>query len=513
MRLVLRTGYTLTAVVCLFLFCSCGKDEAPVASEEFAGPPRLVIMYVPCSVSNLHLAPYNEDVTYTPNLLAFSKQGTVFQRHQTESGQSGIAYAAFYSGLHAMKHGVYAHPSKLDDSLYLMSEAFADNGYEAFFWDAQLMASRALNYAQGVEGAAHFPALFTGDAPGFKAILAKLKADPDYKAFVMANFTVTHGPYDKRHLPSFRKAYPEECKAVQNITPADVERLHTLYLENYFQLSYNFPEVVKRLGMTPSDIEELVGFLEVLYKSNIHYLDSLFGGVVDGVKDSGLLDESLIVFSADHGEVLYRENAPFKWTHGHALTPEVLNVPLVISAPCVGVPTGRYEGVSRSIDVFPTVAALAGLSMPEGLQLMGQDLSSAVLGKDAPPLLQAYSHTSLIPKPVTEKCTSWGLFRSFYPRTDINLVWTLMRDADTVCKWRNQGGEVFGCAIHDLHADPSELTNLYDPNDPGHQEALAGTKAYKDELAQAYEAANTAEPASVSRDEQVELLKGLGYME
>src|SRR6185369_11475786 len=55
--------------------------------------PRLVVLYVACTVKDRYLEPYNAAVDYTPNLAAFARESVVFRRHMTEAAQSGIAFA------------------------------------------------------------------------------------------------------------------------------------------------------------------------------------------------------------------------------------------------------------------------------------------------------------------------------------------------------------------------------------------------------------------------------------
>jgi arylsulfatase A-like enzyme len=89
-------------------------------------------------------------------------------------------------------------------------------------------------------------------------------------------------------------------------------------------------------------VEEYARVVERLYKSRIRELDTMFGGVVEELRRADLLDASPVAFTADHGEVLYREDVPFKWTRGHALTPEDLGVPWIVRAG--GLAPGRYPG-------------------------------------------------------------------------------------------------------------------------------------------------------------------------
>src|SRR6185295_15578310 len=115
--------------------------------------PRLVVLFAPCTVNRSYLSPYNPQIRYTPNLDRFARAGVTFTKHQTEEGQSGVAYAALFSGNQAMRHGIYSHPTRLQDCAYLITEAFRDAGYDVFFWADQIIASPKLNYVQGVDPA------------------------------------------------------------------------------------------------------------------------------------------------------------------------------------------------------------------------------------------------------------------------------------------------------------------------------------------------------------------------
>ena len=63
--------------------------------------PRLVLLYATCSVNRDFLSPYNAAVDFTPELAEFPRGGSVFLRHWSEAGQSGIAFASIFSGTQA----------------------------------------------------------------------------------------------------------------------------------------------------------------------------------------------------------------------------------------------------------------------------------------------------------------------------------------------------------------------------------------------------------------------------
>src|SRR5262245_29078510 len=133
---------TIAALFAL-LVAACGAHEKPP-------PPRLVVLYASCTVNKDYLAPYSKVPRHTPSFEAFAKEALVFRRHVCESGQSGIDFATLLTGTQADKHGVYFHPTKLDDRNQMIAESFAAAGYDTWFFSGHPMASAALNYGQGV---------------------------------------------------------------------------------------------------------------------------------------------------------------------------------------------------------------------------------------------------------------------------------------------------------------------------------------------------------------------------
>src|SRR5262249_20754945 len=138
------------------------------------------------------------------------------------------------------------------------------------------------------------------------AILKRLKADPKYKAYIQLNFTLTHSPYswysNSTTTQAFCQDFPEECK---RITFEDIKKYLPIHEKNYGDLSYHFDETVKRLGLAPQDVSKMAAVLEVAYKSCVHRLDDRFGATISAIQKAGIFDQSLVVFTADHGEILY----------------------------------------------------------------------------------------------------------------------------------------------------------------------------------------------------------------
>jgi arylsulfatase A-like enzyme len=470
-------------------------------------PPRLVLLYATCSLNRDFLSPYAPAVPYTPHLDAFQHDAVVFERHQTESAQSGVAFASIFSGAQADTHGIFSHPAFLSDDVHLVTEAYADAGWDVYAWLNHLMANGELRYAQGVPEAHAHRTPLRADDPAFLEILDRLARDPHAPpAFIVTNFTVTHGPYRGHGLREFCDAFPRECRDL----PAAQQhgRLGWFYRHDHLGFSYDHARTIERLALSPADVEDLRRTLEIYYKADVHHLDALFGQVIDALAARGLLDRSVVAFTADHGEVLFRENAPFKWTHGYQLAPEELGVPLILHGPAAGVRGGRYRHVTRSIDVFPTLAGLSGLPRPPGAT--GENLAPVLRGRASPPELPAFSHTALLAPSLWEQMRKFAPFVARFPTNDPGTMWVAVRSGDRVVKLHHGDGG-FTPAIFDLASDPAEMRDLFDPENREHREAVARLQRYKADLVAAFETPRRDGARPVGNER--ELLRSLGYVE
>ena len=484
-----------------------------------------MLLYANCSLNRSYLAPYDEAVRFTPNLERFGRQGTVFTEHHSESGVSGPCFASTLSGTQAPRHGVYYHPRKLPDELVLLGEAYRDAGYDTHFWSGHPMAAARLNYGQGipehnlvlsdrredraVEDRNRQPdrTRLTANDERFTAVLDRLERDPDYEAYVQVFFTVTHAPYHNlfsdADFEAFRREFPD---VVGDLTQADLDRFFPLYDEHRFALEWNFPETVEELGLDDAAVERLARVLELSYRIAVHRLDRWFGGVLDRIRERGLDDEALFAFTTDHGEILYRENALFHWVHGKQLAPEVVRIPLVVRGP--GVPAGSYGGITRSIDLHPTLLGLSGIEPTSGIE--GVDLSRAVRGEEDPPELRALCHTTVITEVRFRKMPGLTLRESYFPASDPRTMWVLIRDGPVAYRWRSTPGTRWVFEAFDWTTDPGETTDLFDERDAEHVRAAEELRAYKELLMAHYPGA--AEEGELGEDEMLEALRALGYV-
>src|SRR5678816_2740145 len=96
------------------------------------------------------------------------------------------------------------------------------------------------------------------------------------------------------------------------------------------------------------------------YDGEIAYADACVGKLLDGLRQHGLYDETVIAVMADHGESLgaHGEN-----THGVFLYDETIHVPLVLKLPGNRSAGKRIETRVSLVDVAPTVLKAVGMNV------------------------------------------------------------------------------------------------------------------------------------------------------
>jgi len=112
------------------------------------------------------------------------------------------------------------------------------------------------------------------------------------------------------------------------------------------------------------------------YMAAISYVDEHVGALLARLEAAGVADNTIVVFHADHG---YSTGQHGYWEK-KANFDAIVRVPLIIRAPARAAAKGQRAATFIDlVDVFPTLAALAGLPAPRGVD--GEDLSAAF---DAP---------------------------------------------------------------------------------------------------------------------------------
>ncbi len=167
------------------------------------------------------------------------------------------------------------------------------------------------------------------------------------------------------------------------------------------------------------------------YHACISFIDAQIGRILNALKSSGDWDNTIIVLTSDHG---YQLGEHFMW--GKVTLFEVCNrVPLLVRVPGQTKPSSISQGLVELIDLFPTLAELCGIQIPNYLQ-----------GKSLVPMLRDPGKSG---KNVVYTVVSRGNHLGKAIRTD---RWRY-------AKWSD------GEELYDLHKDPAEHHNLVDRED------------------------------------------------
>ena len=220
------------------------------------------------------------------------------------------------------------------------------------------------------------------------------------------------------------------------------------YAQPDLQLRPNTVESVTRGvgGRGRSVRKDLAG-----YNAHIEGVDLEVGRLMACLDRNGLADDTILVYTSDHGEMLGAHNRTGK----RLPHDESCRVPFVVRAP--GVPKGlRTDVLLGAIDIYPTLCGLAGIPVPD--RCVGRDLSGAVRGNpQGGPEHQFLMHVSKMHASGGVNHTS-PVFRGIRTR-----------------RYTYACGEIGRWCLYDNQEDPYQLRNLADdPSRAGLMSELDG---------------------------------------
>ena len=138
-----------------------------------------------------------------------------------------------------------------------------------------------------------------------------------------------------------------------------------------------FPPEINR--QRPRDPEALYSDAQLRrakqgYYAMISEVDDYVGRILDALEECGKRDETIVVFTSDHGEWL---GDHLRFGKGYPAPDVVSRVPLIIDAP--GMPAGDFDGLVEAVDIMPTLLELAAIPQPSIMQ--GESLAGALRGR------------------------------------------------------------------------------------------------------------------------------------
>jgi len=189
------------------------------------------------------------------------------------------------------------------------------------------------------------------------------------------------------------------------------------------------------------------------YYAMIDNVDDNVGRLLDFLDTSGLAENTIVVFSSDHGEMLasqgrYNKMVPYA---------EAVDIPLIIRWPGHIRPGVTSDVLYTPMDQFPTLAGLCGVEVPDIVN--GMDLSARVLGRKGPERDAALMMNFVSHWDYPETMTEWPEWRGIRTKEF------------TYVKWLTGAEE-----LYDNIVDPYQMRNLCDGRSEPAIEFLPGNR-------------------------------------
>lgn len=338
----------------LFLLIGIGA----VASSIVAGcpaksapkPVRNVILISIDTLRADHLSCYGYRFPTSPRIDAFAGRGARFEKAISSSGWTLPAHMTMLTGFDPIEHRTdgYPNPGKSSPPMDTLAQILERNGIEtAAFVGGGYLWPKA-GFKRGFRKYSSKGRHFTDNIENARAWVRDHK---DERFFLFFHGYDVHRPYS----PSEKNArlFSGEYKGKFNVA----------------KLSADWPR--------PSD--EDLRFVISQYDAEIRDVDDLLGDLLAEWEKMGLLDDTLVVITSDHGDEFYEHGQVY---HAHSLYDELLHVPLIMVGP--GVAPGVHSRQVGLIDITPTILSAMGFGA-ETERMQGIDLMPVARGDAAPP--------------------------------------------------------------------------------------------------------------------------------
>jgi arylsulfatase A-like enzyme len=396
---------TLKSACVRILLLSC---FVVAATALWADPPKRVnvIFFVLDQLQADRLHCYGNSRETSPNIDRLAQRGVRFSHFFSVAPWTSPSFASLHTSLYPSRHGVTLEwgpgdplisnstpmmaPIFKGDGYY--TTAFVNNGYDGYqligrgfdeFYEEQSSA-QLINVTERLKGNNPYTAI-----EETRDVLAWLDQHKSQNFFLYVHYYEPHSPYNPP---------PEDDIFRSDAYP---------YL---FDTGYDIAHApAKRLAMLGD--QKAIERLYQLYDGKIHFIDRYVGEILDRVRALGLEENTLVVLTADHGELLYSHPSDYLTFDHRSLYDAVLHVPLIMAGP--DIPKGRaIDGLTSNIDTAPTVLDLAGL--PALSDAQGQSLIPLIQGARESLNTYVYGEEDLMPPVRSTRTLHYKLIRNLW---------------------------------------------------------------------------------------------------
>lgn len=375
----------------------------------------------------------------TPNLDKFAQESLIFEHAVANLPVCAPWRASFLTGQYPLTHGIFYNDKPLPNEALTLGEIYKSEGYQT-----------------GYIGKWHLNGHQRGEDPFSgrdKPIPAERRQGFDYWKVREVSHNYNNSFYfdekDQRHVWPGYDVFPQTDSAI-SFMAKNKEKPFALILsygpphDPYFSAPAEFKALydAKSLALRPNvPIEFQDSARNVLagYYAHATAIDHAFGKLLQALDDLGLKDNTLLVFTSEHGDMLMSKGVLKKqrpWD-------ESILVPMLMRYPAgLGKQSRVIQNPIGTPDLLPTFLGMSGIKIPD--QVEGKDFSKDLIqGKD----IDNEASLILLPVPFHEWQFSNGGREYRGIRTK---RYTYVRDLKG--PW----------LLYDNESDPYQLNNLVD---------------------------------------------------
>jgi len=430
--------------------------------------PNVLIIHTDEHVSTF-LGCMGNSKVQTPHIDKLAGEGVFFQNAYTCNGVCIPSRGTLLTGRYPIAHSVTCNEIKLPESEVMMSERFKDAGYATGYFgkthfgrpdekiaeygwmESFLFQEQYNNYLKENGLNIHYPE-------------GKEIRRPDIRYWNIGRSNIPLEHYFEKviadHAIDFIKRHKEKpflC-FVGNIAPhgplTPPAPYDTMYKPDELELAPRSetelenkpPEFVKWVTQNQKYVneKELKIYMAFLY-GLITLVDDQVGRLVEALKENGIFDDTLVIFTSDHGDFSSAYGILGKsW----CMDDRLMKVPLVMRYPSFK-RRGAIDSLTENVDILPTVLDLAGVEIPE--RVHGESMMPFLKGETDSLKEEVYGYNEFNTSTdhLSESMVRWG-------------------------KWKFVQSSSFKGQLYDLEEDPFETKNLVD--EAQHQRLVAELK-------------------------------------
>ena len=475
----------------------------------FAGceskPERNIILITADTLRADHLGCYGYTRKTSPNIDQLASKSLMFTYVSSVINNTNPSHISIFTARYPKNHEVYTNwtPLKIEGPITL-AQILQDQGYtNAAFVSANHLNSDAVGLGRGFDFYQNTQKPKVNAYETIGHVVSWLKENSGKKFFMWVHLFDPHMPYNP--MPPYDSIFDPEYKGwgkiffdVYNrkisareyvyspeLNPSQVDVLARVALGTFSIQDIFF----NKIGLKERDAE----YVKALYDGEIAYMDQELGRLFSEIEKLGLDKNTIIIFTADHGESLGEHGIFFEHK---GLYENSLRVPLIVHVPGMG--SKKISGMASNLDIMPTVLDLLHIHVSSKIKkgFDGKSLLPLIEGSTAQIRNELYmEHANNVAKSIRRES-----FKYIFPVLE-NLPYFPN-------EYTHQE------ELYDLKTDPAEAANLINKT-----ESLGKTpyKVLRESLLQW-----TGKPKSTKQEsldfqnqekEKMEKLKSLGYIQ